>query len=309
MSNKIIGPACVAYAAVFSGAYAVLAKSLYAEGFDSTTVLIIRAVPAAVFLWVYVIAAGKARLVGPRALLTLAGPGIIGLGLASWTYYQSLFYIPASTAALLLYTYPSLVTGLGLIFLRERLTKGRAVALLLTFLGAVLLVGANDLNGLSLNPTGVLYALGASFASAILVLLTYRATRKYPENLASAYIASFAAGMYLVMKNPLDLAKMPVPSTQIIVLLVVGAVGASLAILFFFSGIRRLGATQSAILMMTEPLTAAALAFLFLGERLVPVQVVGAGMVLAGMVVAQLRPASALRELDAFSALPEEHRG
>lgn len=59
--------------------------------------------------------------------------------------------------------------------------------------------------------------------------------------------------------------------------------------IFFFLGLQRTGPTNAAILSTFEPVVTAGLAAALLGEQLTPVQLAGAGLVLAAAVVLQLR--------------------
>ena len=55
----------------------------------------------------------------------------------------------------------------------------------------------------------------------------------------------------------------------------------------FISGLKYLPPTQASIVSMLEPVVAAAAAYLILGETLLPLQVLGGGLVLAGVVMVE----------------------
>jgi drug/metabolite transporter (DMT)-like permease len=55
----------------------------------------------------------------------------------------------------------------------------------------------------------------------------------------------------------------------------------------FISGLQFLPPTQAGIVSMLEPVVAATVAFVILGETLVPLQILGGGLVLAGVVMVQ----------------------
>ncbi len=55
----------------------------------------------------------------------------------------------------------------------------------------------------------------------------------------------------------------------------------------FLTAIRRIGGTRTGILMLFEPVVGVLLAAAWLGEALVPVQLAGGALVLAGAVVLQ----------------------
>jgi drug/metabolite transporter (DMT)-like permease len=67
----------------------------------------------------------------------------------------------------------------------------------------------------------------------------------------------------------------------------IGFASTFLAIQTFYAGSRRIGAAQAALVSTVEPLIIVALAWLTLHEVLRPIQLVGAGLVLVGVLVAQ----------------------
>jgi drug/metabolite transporter (DMT)-like permease len=62
------------------------------------------------------------------------------------------------------------------------------------------------------------------------------------------------------------------------------------AVLAFFAGLRRTGASTTSILSTFEPVVSAALAAAVLGQVLAPVQLLGGVLVLAAAVIVSLRP-------------------
>ena len=60
-----------------------------------------------------------------------------------------------------------------------------------------------------------------------------------------------------------------------------------LAIQTFYAGSRRIGAAQAALVSTVEPLIIVTLAWIFLHETLAPIQLVGAGLIIVGVLVAQ----------------------
>jgi drug/metabolite transporter (DMT)-like permease len=75
----------------------------------------------------------------------------------------------------------------------------------------------------------------------------------------------------------------------------IGFLGTFLAIQTFYAGSRRIGAAQAALVSTVEPLIIVSLAFVFLHETLAPIQLIGAALIIVGVLVAQTaeRPASA----------------
>lgn len=88
--------------------------------------------------------------------------------------------------------------------------------------------------------------------------------------------------------RPLDPAT--IPSAAWPGLIAIGFVASFLAIQTFYAGARRLGAAQAALVSTVEPVYIVVLAALLLDQRLSPVQLVGAGLILVGVVIAQTTP-------------------
>ena len=64
-----------------------------------------------------------------------------------------------------------------------------------------------------------------------------------------------------------------------------GALGTGLAYLLFFRIIERWGATRTTLVTYVIPLVAIVLGFIVLGERLRPLELVGAALIIAGVVL------------------------
>ena len=77
--------------------------------------------------------------------------------------------------------------------------------------------------------------------------------------------------------------------------LYLGALPTAAAYTLFARGLKRIGAGETATLTLAEPVTAAALGFIVLGERPGAAALVGAALVLAGLALLALRPNGAGR--------------
>jgi drug/metabolite transporter, DME family len=78
--------------------------------------------------------------------------------------------------------------------------------------------------------------------------------------------------------------------------LYLGAVPTALAYVLFARGLERTGASETATLTLAEPLTAAALGVIALGERPGLAAAAGAALVMSGLAVLALRPAKRAAE-------------
>jgi hypothetical protein len=70
-------------------------------------------------------------------------------------------------------------------------------------------------------------------------------------------------------------------------LVAIGFASTFLAIQTFYAGAKRIGAAQAALVSTIEPLIIVTLAAVLLDDVLAPIQLVGAGLILVGVVIAQ----------------------
>ena len=75
-------------------------------------------------------------------------------------------------------------------------------------------------------------------------------------------------------------------------ILIAGILGAAVAKVWMLRGVRRVGGTRAAVLMLAEPLTGVLLAAVLLGQGMSAIQMAGGMAVLGGALLAQ-RPAAA----------------
>lgn len=150
---------------------------------------------------------------------------------------------------------------------------------------AVLVLGGREA---SVSAPGIALALVAGLSYATYTVAAKRLLDDgHPPEAVMA--RSFGAGALLLLPV-LAAGASDVASTDGILLAVyLGAVPTALAYVLFARGLRHLPAADVATLTLAEPLTAAALGTIVLGERLAPVAILGALLVLAGLVALATR--------------------
>jgi drug/metabolite transporter (DMT)-like permease len=248
----------------------------------------------------FALAAAALALLARKAIAaaparTLLAPFLLGLtiyGLETGLFFASLERIDVSLASLLMCSYPALVVA-GAVFLRrERASRRRAVALVVALLG-VALVLAGGVGG-AMDPVGIGLALGAAIAYAAYVLVSDRLLGTTEPLVLATMLCAGAATAFALGGAATGSLEPPRAST----LLVVGAialVATVLPIAAFLGGVHRVGPSRATILGTIEPPVTIALSALVFGERLGVVQLLGAGLVVSGVVILQLRRRPKLR--------------
>jgi drug/metabolite transporter (DMT)-like permease len=280
---------------------AIFGKLAYAAGVSPGALLLLRftlaTVLLAVLLWLRPGLRsghrGSATPAGPRRLtrrlvLTALGLGAVGYATQATLYFSALERIDASLVALVLYTYPALVTLAAALLGRDRLTPARAAAVVVASCGTLLvLLGAGALR---FDPIGVALAFGAAVTYTVYILVADTVVHRMPPVVLATLVmtgASVALAARAAVSGGVDLGFGPAGWFWACCIALVSTVTAMLA---FFAGLRRTGPSTASILSTFEPVVTTTLAALTLGEFLMPVQLAGGLLVLCSAGVVQLRP-------------------
>jgi drug/metabolite transporter (DMT)-like permease len=273
------GAALMVLSAVGFGLLPIFALFAYKGNISLTALLFLRFLFAAIILFIYIIIKYKRISVNKRDLLFFFILGGIGYNLQSRFYFSSVKYIPASLAALFLYTYPMAVTALSFIFDKEKITKKIGISISISFLGLIMILGTSIGN---INYLGALLALGASLVYSIYIILGNRVLKRIPPIVTSAFIAlSSSIGVIIIGAFTDDInfnfkAFTWLPLSGLVLFSTV------VSMIFFFRGMELLGPTRASIISMTEPLFTVVLSTIILHDRLTIYQIIGGAAVLTG---------------------------
>jgi drug/metabolite transporter (DMT)-like permease len=255
------------------------------EHVGTTTLLASRYTLGAIVLWLV--------LLGLRRPLPALGIGLAAVALGATTYAAaSALYLAAiermgaGPAGVVSYCYPVLVMAGAVLLGREGLSRRRTAAIALAVSGVGLLVAGGGLG--AINAPGALLAFGSASVYTVYVLAS-AALRDRAEPLAlSTLVATGAAGSFALAHAvhggaPIHTA----PAALAVVALAL--VPTAFAVSAFLSGLGRIGPSRASIASSVEPAVAVACGVLVLGERLVPVQFLGAGLVVVAVLAIELR--------------------
>ena len=294
-----MGRFLVLLSAVCFGAMAIFGKLAYEAGVTPQVLLMLRFSMAAAMLGLVLLVRPKLRSLetvaqpaprGPvlrRVILIAVGLGAIGYALQSTFYFSALERMDASLTALILYTYPALVTIGSAVLGRERLTRRRVVALLAASAGTVLiLLGVGRLR-FDLLGVGLGFAGAVTYTAYILVSDTV-VNRLPPAVLTTLVMAGAAVTLTgrVAVTGGFDIHLQPIGWVWIGCIALVSTVVAMLA---FFAGLARTGPSTASILSTFEPVVTTVLATATLHEFITPVQLVGGLLVLGAAIVVQLK--------------------
>ena len=166
---------------------------------------------------------------------------------------------------------------------------GRAVLIgLVAALAGTLLMAVRP--GTDIAPPGILVGMAGAVAYALFIVLGRRWSRRYrlrPQVIAlvAVMLTAVVAGLEVVAAAPSSLVP-PAPDAASIIALVWVAFVLAAGQSVLMATLRRIDARRAATLLLLNPLTAALLAIVILGESLAGPQLAGAALVLTGMILA-----------------------
>jgi DME family drug/metabolite transporter len=211
--------------------------------------------------------------------------GLVGVAIFYIVYAYAINLAGMAVAAVLLYTAPAWVVVLSWRLFAERVDGRKIVALLLTLAGCFLIVGAYDLAHVSLNLAGIVLSLASGLTYGLYIIFNKYALRKYSPWTVLTYAIGIGSALLLFTQSPATLVSALASPAQIGWLLAMAIVPTLGGNLLFVSGLRYLPAGVASIVATLEPVMAALLAFLVLGERLQPPQLVGGVMVVGAVLL------------------------
>ena len=285
-------------AALLFGANGSVAKVILDNGLNPAQVTQVRTLGTCILAGLVMLVVDRSGFrLPPKQIGIMAILGVFGVAALQVTYAYAIQLLPVGIALLFEYLAVLIVAVVAFFFLKEKV-KPRlwiAIGLVLVGLGVVAQVWSS-----SLDPFGVFMAILAAVTLAIYFLVGERqvtatsplAVAFWTSGFATLAWAPFSGWWNLspsIVADPvslggnLDAVVLPlwVPLLSLIVL------GSFAPFLLSFAAIGRLRATPAGIVASSEVIFAFVVAWLWLGEQLGTLQLVGAGVVLVGIVLAQ----------------------
>jgi drug/metabolite transporter (DMT)-like permease len=318
MIDKKWPPAAAGAALIVASALAFaldgpVAQAAYQRGLDPATFGFWRASAGALVLGGCLAARLRPRAMAGiwrmrrAAAIRLALAAVAGLGL-NLALFEAFARLPVAVAVAAFGCYPLLVAAWEAASRRPAAGAARLGMAVVAIAGLMLLIRPD--RSVSVPITGLLLALLAAVLHAAYILLGRGGWGQVGDGAATFLIVATAAlglgAMAAVTRPATVLAPVTDPGLTGLLLLE-GALAGAAAPLLFLAGLRRIGATQTAVLSLCEPLAATLLAAVMLGQLLAPSQLLGGALLLGAGIAVQIVPARAVRRARDGAGSPARH--
>jgi drug/metabolite transporter (DMT)-like permease len=278
--NKTKGITFGVLAAFIYGFTPILGKLTYLEGSNSMSLTFYRSLLSIPFLYLLLKYKKVDLKITKIEAKKLAILGSLGSTLTALTIYAAYNYISVGMTTTIHYIYPVLVTAACIFVFKEKSSKEKIIALVLSTLGVFMFFEGN------FSIIGVSLALfsGVAYATYILYIDKSGLNTMYPFKI-SFYCAIFSS-IYLFIAG--------VASSSLVYDMTIKGWILTLLVAFFVSflantfipiGVKHAGPTITSIVGMFEPITSVILGMLILGEPVTARNIIACILILAGVLI------------------------
>lgn len=283
--DSALGYAYIIGAALLWATIGPAARFALQAGIEPLEISFWRAAIAGLLFALHAAARGRYRI-ERRDLPAVGGFAVLGVTIFYWAYFRAVELGGAALAAILLYTAPAWVALAAAIWLGERLTPRKGLAVVMTLAGiALVAMGSGTVATSAAGPAaGRVSALAWGLLSGVAYAAYYLFGKRYFTRYDAATLFAYALPAGAVLLLP-AVTFAPKSAAEWLVLLFLGVVPTYGAYLLYSIGLARVEATRAATVATLEPVAAAALAYAVWGEALRGAGYAGAALVLGGVLI------------------------
>jgi drug/metabolite transporter (DMT)-like permease len=296
--TAVVGVGMYLLAAMLFALNGSFSKAVMNAGLDPVSITELRNAGAMVLLFMYIL------LRNPRSMrvhkgewLFLIAYGVLAFAVVQFLYFFTISRLPVGIGTLLAFLAP-VVVALWIRFGRHQPVRARLwYAIGFTIVGLALVAQVPP--GTTIDILGVLGGLLLALTLALYWLLGEAGQKtRDPLSLTMwgfvfatitwSIIAPWWNFPWTILNDPTVPLRPEWPAIPVWTLMVWGIVMGTIApFLLVLGSLRRIGAQRAGIVGTTEPIWAFLLAFIFLGEVVTGIQMLGAFVVLTGVLIAE----------------------
>ncbi len=273
-------------AGILWGTSGIFVNFMAPYGFTSSQMTLIRSITAFLCIGGYMLFADRSLFKADlKEILLFAGSGIGFFGTAT-CYFYSMQLTSIATAVVLMYTAPVLVMIYSVTFLGEKLTKTKALCVVLMLLGCGLVSGI--IGGLKFHLFGIVIGFLAGISYSAYNIFTKIQMRKGSRPLTAnfyCFIVALIASLFISnpWEMPLYIAKNP--AVTISLAIGMGVITCILPYVFYTLALKKIPAGTASSLAIIEPMSATVFSILFFNENMTLASFFGIVLILGSVIM------------------------
>jgi drug/metabolite transporter (DMT)-like permease len=289
LNRELLGFALVVTAALLWATLGLFYKTILALEPNFTPLNIVFFRIAFTSLIIFLAQAFRGKLSPKRVDWALfLGYALLGIAIFYPVYAYTIDAIGVGMAAILMYTAPAWVAIFSHFLFGEKLTAFKIAAIALTFTGSALVAGIYKPGTLRLNLYGVLLGLGAGLTYSFYNIFNKLAVQRH--SVLDTLMYSMGLGAIFLLPLNVKAIVLPFRNLKLLLWLLALSIIPSLGGGFcYITALRFIPVSVASITANLEPLAAAAFGALLFGERMEWPQILGASLIISGVVVLQVK--------------------
>jgi drug/metabolite transporter (DMT)-like permease len=286
-------------AALLFGLNASTTKVVMAAGVTPEQIVLFRSFSTALIACLIMLATNpKSFIVKKHEWKFLIAFGVIGVALMQWSYSNAVKNLPVGIALLIEYTAIIIVPLASFLLFKERPARKLWFGVALV-LGGLMVV--SKFWDSQLNPVGILFAFSAAIFLSVYFIMGEKSQQSRDPVSTLFYTMLVSSVFWILFSNWRDfdqsitsmaidldgnLAGIFVPAWLLIIW--IGVLGSFAPMFFSFVALGHLKATSVGVISTAETVFAFIFGYLWLGEKMEFLQLIGGTLVIAGIIVAQI---------------------
>jgi drug/metabolite transporter (DMT)-like permease len=239
-----------------------------------------------VFLW---LREGSLPKPTARQWLGISLLGATGVFLYNAFFFSALAELSASRAALIIATNPALTAVATWLVFRQRFAWWQWAGVATAFAGVAIVVSRGDIALVSdAFGLGEVLMFGGA-VSWVVYTLVGRSLMQRQDALSPLATTAYASGVGLLLLASAAIFELPqvqwnrIGITELVAMGYLGLLGTAVGFVWFYEGVKALGAARASVFTNLVPVFGVALGVLLLGEPLLASMIVGGVVTLAGV--------------------------
>ncbi len=291
---KTRGRFLVIIAGSFWGFTGLFVRRLTGLGLMPMEIAFLRLLVALTILSCYLLIGRRRDIVSVKGkdLPVFIAAGLVSLTFFNFFYFNSIVYSTVAVAVCLLYTAPAFVVLLSAILFHERITVRKAVALMIIFGGCVCASGV-FIGDQMISPRGFLFGIGSGICFGMFSIFSRVLMNRGYEALTVTFFTLAVGTIGTAFFVDIPALFTALTPTIILYGIGIGVCCSFLPYLLYPAGLKHLETGEAAMLVTSEPLTAAVVSVVLVGEPLTFSVATGILLIVGGIVVMNIHRKSA----------------
>ncbi len=222
-----------------------------------------------------------------NTVLLMVSGMVIGL---NWVFlFNSYKYITVANSTIIYYLAPVIVIFVSPIFLKEKLTLKKVVAVMCAMFGLFLILKTQSSSSANIDLTkGIINAFSAAclYASVIILNKFIKNVDDYKRTFVQLLMASIVLLPLVIMRNQIEFDSVK----SIVFMIILGIAHTGIAYCLYFSAMKDLKAQSIAILGYIDPASSIFFSIFLLKEAFSIWQLIGGAIILIAAFVAEKAP-------------------